>query len=409
MPRLENKNRKILVVDDESEIREGYKSALSPAPSAKLLSSRAAPTPVNDTNPIEGTPFEILEAENGEQALEIFKREFEAGKPFTCAIVDVRMPGKLDGLQFIREAWKIDPNARMVVATAYQDRSVNEIDRLFGEEFQDHWDYLSKPFTAGEIIQKARQMVSAWSRNMREKDYIRQIESQQSALITQERLAAVGRLARSIGHEFGNVLQPLMTKLEIAKEKCEGSPELVPLMDEMIEAVVLGSNICQDLLTFSRESQSTGSTDKLPKIVAGQVVEKAFRLLRHELKKKDIKVTLNIPTDVSIRAHEARIVQVLINLCTNAIFSMKDGGSLQIIGKVDSGRLLLNITDTGSGINKEDLPKLFQPLFSTKGSAGNGLGLSVSKKIVEDYQGKINIQSEVGRGTTVSLEFPVAT
>ena len=402
-----NENRRILVVDDEPEIREGYKSALSPEKGKTLLSSRSAPNP-NEPPAFAGPDFEVFEAESGEQALEIFKSQTHLGLPFACAIVDVRMPGKMDGLQFIREAWKISPQTRMVVATAYQDRSVNEIDRLFGEEFQDHWDYLSKPFTAGEIIQKARQMVSTWNRNKREYEYLKQIESQQSTLVAQERLAAVGRLARSIGHEFGNVLQPLMTKLEIAKEKTQGQPELFSMMDEMLEAVVLGSKICQDLLTFSRETQNPENEKTLPKVSAASVVDKSLRLLRHELKKKDIQVTQQMP-DVFIRAHEARLVQVVINLCTNSIHAMKDGGTLTVKGQAEGGTLRFQITDTGTGIKKQDLRHVFEPLFSTKGAQGNGLGLSVSKKIIEDYHGKIAVNSTEGKGTVVTIEFPIAT
>ena len=397
--------KRILIVDDEPEIREGYKAALAPQPLPKLSSSRIAAAPATPAQS-EGPTFNVTEAENGEQALEIFKRAHAEGRPFACAIVDVRMPGKLDGLQFIREAWKVDPDTRMVVATAYQDRSVNEIDRFFGEEFQDHWDYLSKPFTAGEIIQKARQLTSSWARQLREREYLRQIEAQQATLVTQERLAAVGRLARSVGHEFGNVLQPLITKLELAHEAAT-SPEQKESLGEMLEAAVLGANICQDLLTFSREAHgSQGTEAPAAALPFSQVVEKSLRLLRHELKKKDIQVTQEVG-EGNVRGNESRLVQVVVNLCTNSIHAMKAGGQLALRGGQKGDQFHLEITDNGTGIKPEDLAHIFEPLFSTKGAQGNGLGLSVVKQIVESFGGQISITSNPGQGTQAHLDFPI--
>lgn len=403
---IPQENRRLLVVDDEPEIRRGYRNALNPQAPPVLSSSRVGPGTDSGTPPVPTAPrFEIIEAESGDQAKEILLSELAAGRRFAGAIVDVRMPGKLDGLQFIREAWKSDPGLLVVVATAYQDRSVDEIDRIFSIQFQDQWDYLNKPFTAGEIIQKARQVVSSWNRRERERSYLIRIQEQQQALIAQERLAAIGRLARSVGHEFGNVLQPMLTKLEILQSKVETALE--PMVGELIESAELGSHICQDLLTFARENPDSSAP---PQITLKATIDRALRILSHNLKKKDIHIQVAVPEELTVRCHEPRLAQVVINLIANSIDALPEGGEIKIEAGADHGgdvqKSWLSVTDNGCGVDPQVRDLVFQPLFTTKGARGNGLGLSVCKQIIENYGGKIQLEGATPRGTRVSFTLP---
>ncbi len=401
-------NNRILIVEDEPNIREGYRSILTPTQIPELSSSRIS-SPALSPNPVQHSPstlsFEIVEAESGENALKTLLTDLQEGRRFAGAIVDVRMPGKLDGLQFIQEAWKNDPDLIVVVATAYQDRSVDEIHRLFTESFQDQWDYLNKPFTAGEITQKARNLVSTWNRRYREKEYLRQIKEQQQALIGQEKLAAVGRLARSVGHEFGNILQPLISTLELTKEQVKLGElnSIESFVDEMLEIASLGANICQDLLTFSDENLNPKT--QLNKVLIEPIIETSTRLLRHEIKKHDIHITTLIEKNLQGLIDESRLIQILVNLLKNALDALPDGGIIEIRGYSTPQNAVLEIKDYGCGISDTDLPKLFQPLFSTKGNCGNGIGLIACKQIMEEHGGEILIQSKLGIGTTVMLKF----
>src|SRR4051794_28792555 len=103
---LPNENRRILIVDDEPEIRLAYKRFLNPDKVERLASSRVASNNEEVTLEIESPNFTVVEAENGDQALDLFLAEHNAGRRFAAAIVDVRMPGSLDGLQFVQEAWR---------------------------------------------------------------------------------------------------------------------------------------------------------------------------------------------------------------------------------------------------------------------------------------------------------------
>lgn len=386
-------NKKILIVDDEPEIREGYRRYLKPERLAPILSSRGKPSDVSaePAGLLYDDFFELTWATTGDEALALVRSEREKGNRFVGAFVDVRMPGKIDGLQFIQKAWELDPDLLMVVVTAYQDRSVDEIMRLFGQGFQDQWDYLNKPFTGGEIVQKARSLVSLWNRRERERSYLKTIRDQQERLVAQEQIAAVGRLAHSVGHDLGNVLQQILTKLE-----CEEPHRNA----ELIEAVELGANICQDLLTFARRSRDVVAPSQV-KLAAP--IEKALRLLRHEFAKKDITVDAKLDAKASVLAHESRLVQVFVNVLTNAVYALKTGGKIEVRCTADAP--VVEIRDNGPGIAPEVLARIFEPLFTTKGESGSGLGLPVCRNIVESYGGKISVQSKVGEGTAVRIEF----
>lgn len=405
--KLPEVNRRILIVDDEAEIRKGYKMFLNPEPTPQILSSRVTKKAKADVLPVVEN-FEIAEAESGEAALKVLKSDLQNERRFAGAIVDVKMPGRFDGLEFIQEAWKLDPDLLVVVATAHHDRTVDEISEMFGKEFQDQWDYLNKPFTSGEIRQKARQLVSAWNRRQREKQYIQRIEQQQTMLRMHEQLATIGRLARSVGHEFGNILQQVITKVDLLKmqNRKKQIDGVDTLAEEIADAVLLGSNICQDLLTVA--SQQVDRVERYKKEPAhiDAVIDRSLRLMRHEIKKKDIRTKLELDPKIKLPCDSSRLVQVLLNLIANAVYAMKDGGSLYFKSYRDSKQLCLSVQDTGEGILEENMAHLFEPLFTTKGKYGNGLGLYVCKSIVEGFGGNIQITSISKQGTTVFISFP---
>lgn len=233
-----------------------------------------------------------------------------------------------------------------------------------------------------------------------------EIKVQQEALVNQEKLVVAGRLARNIGHEFGNILQPLLVKLELLQEvvRDEGNDSQANKIQEMIEIATMGAGICKGLLTLSKETSETivHSPFKL-----ADSVQKAMRLLSHELKKKDIHTELSVDPDISVMGSESQIIQVIVNMSVNALHAMNDGGRLIFNTIQHNDCVELEITDNGSGISPENLQKIFEPLFSTKGVKGNGLGLSISKAILEAHHGSVKVRSTAGAGTTMTLVFPV--
>ena len=387
-------NNRILVVDDEPSILQAYADLLAPKPAeAPRRSSRGSVTPP-PLPPAASAPSgcEILTAKSGEEAIALFKAELEAGRRIACGFFDVKMDGGIDGLQTIREIWKLDREMHCTVVTAYHDRSIDDIDHLFGPEFKDQWDYLNKPFTLAEITQKSRQMLAAWNR-------MRSLETAHAQLLKSERLAAIGQVARGINHEFGNLLQAIMGKADLALQ--DPNPEkMSERLTQIIRAADRASLILRNLSSFSKGSSTRAPVDMT------KVIRETLTLVSHDLKNNTIAVSDQCSPCTPVHGSSAELEQVILNLVINATHAMGGGGTLEIGCKDADSCVQVWVKDTGTGIPSEALPRIFEFAFTTKGDKGSGLGLSISKDIVEKHQGSISVETELGKGTIFLLQFP---
>jgi len=397
-------NRTLLVLDDEPEAIKGYQVFLGAnvrASSASTVASSrvqagAAPIPSSTSS---GETYEVLCASTGEEAVQIIRDRLKEGRPVAGGFFDVKLGPGMDGIATVAEAKKLDPDIRCAIVTAYQDRSVDDLHRIFGEDFRDHWDYLNKPFSKGEIVQKARQMIGAWNR-------AKQIEELHRQLIGSERLAAVGQVARGIGHEFGNILLRIMGKADLALAETD-----LTKVREHLQVVLKASEragvIVRNLQSFSKPSAKK-STCRLT-----DPLEESLSLVRHELTKASVTVesTFDAGTLPTVTIDRGMFAQVFLNLMINAMHAMSPkGGTLTLRASPESraGRAgcKVEIADSGTGISPEVLPRIFEPAFSTKGDQGSGLGLSVSKEIVDAHGGELTAHSQPGKGATFSVWVP---
>lgn len=232
-----------------------------------------------------------------------------------------------------------------------------------------------------------------------------ELKVQQEKLVSQEKLVVAGRLASDIGHEFGNILQPLVSKLDLLHEELKEAQmnREVARVEEMLECANIGAELCKGLLTLSRENADP--LQRTPFLLA-EATGKCLRLLTHEFKKKDIKTSVDIPEDMKILGSESQIMQVIINLVINSVHAVPTGGKIEIWGQKHDKRVHLEVIDNGEGIAPSNLMKIFEPLFSTKGPHGNGVGLSISKAIIESHDGSIRVESQVGVGTRMIIDLP---
>jgi PAS domain S-box-containing protein len=263
---------------------------------------------------------------------------------------------------------------------------------------------------------RAEQELKAYSEHLEEMvaERTRELRAAQEQLVRQERLATLGQLAGSIGHELRNPLGVISNAIYFLKmSQPEASDKVREYLDIMEKETHTSDKIVTDLLDFTRAKFA----DREPVSV--------FELVDQTLKRypapPSVQVTLEIPEDLpKIYTDLQHIAQILGNLLTNAFQSMTlphpkerasstslpRGEKLTISAVVQGDLVNIAVQDTGPGIPPENMDKLFQPLFTTK-SKGIGLGLAVSKKLAEANGGKIEVESVVGQGSTFMVFLPV--
>jgi hypothetical protein len=279
----------------------------------------------------------------------------------------------------------------------------------------------------------------------------RKLKEAQEELLRSEKLASIGRFAAGVAHEVGNPLGAILgytSILEVGGISEEEGRDYLKRIEKEIERI---NRIVRELLDFARPSKQ-----EIKDVEVNHVIENALSLISYQKSFRNIQTELKLyPRLPCIRGNETQLSQVFINVILNAVDAMAQGGSLRIetetfvvehllmepihrlhprrrrgdpaesdyfhlrkpdplsamLTKFSKGDVLvkIQISDTGTGIGKEDLKRIFDPFFTTKDpDKGTGLGLSVSLRIVESMGGEIKVESELGKGTKFEIYFPVA-
>ena len=257
---------------------------------------------------------------------------------------------------------------------------------------------------AKEFNQMATKLKESYS-NLEQK-----VEERTAQLLRAERLAAVGELAAEVAHEINNPLGGLRNFASMLENEPENTQQTKKYAALILEGLKRVEIIVKRLLTFSRPYSLQMSDKNINSIINNSIKFIEYRIEPcHITIKKDLNETIPyVYIDVD------NISQVLINIMVNALESMPDGGTLTI--KTDTCKehnncVTVYIADTGCGIREELKDKIFEPFFTTKnkeGEKGLGMGLAISKRIIEDHHGKINLESEFGKGTTFGICLPVS-
>lgn len=251
-----------------------------------------------------------------------------------------------------------------------------------------------------------------YEKKIREKDkLVKEVESQ---LIQTEKMASVGTLAAGIAHEINNPLSFLISNLDalsnyvqsLSKESSLDAglrktllEDFQPMATESLEGALRIKKIVSDLRTFSRRSET-----KKVLLDINQILESTLSIVWNEIKYK-ITVVKDYQSKSSILADPTQLSQVFLNIVLNASQAIAEKGTITLATSEDEKNICVKITDTGSGIPKEVLRKIFDPFFSTK-KGGAGLGLSVSYNIIKQHTGELRVESAAGRGTTFTISLP---
>lgn len=231
----------------------------------------------------------------------------------------------------------------------------------------------------------------------------KQLERQ---LLRWERLASVGSMSAKVAHEIKNPLSALSLNLELLADEIESytgadtaeARQLMQSMSSELERLLL---LTEEYLQFARLpkqiTESVGIRDLLHRLVP---------LLGAELHRRGIELDLRVPVNLpQIEADKNQLMQVFLNLIRNAEEAMPAGGKISITGALKDGIIEVQVSDTGVGIEKENLSKIFDPFYTTK-DTGTGLGLSFIHQVMRELKGRVTVASEKTKGTTFTLMFP---
>jgi two-component system, NtrC family, sensor kinase len=226
-------------------------------------------------------------------------------------------------------------------------------------------------------------------------------------------LTSLGRLVASVCHEINNPISSIVTfnKLILSHIRDgtlppEGMAAFEKYLDLSVREALRCGDIVKTLLTFARQKKiEPGNIDM------NDMVNTIILLTGHQLQMAGVEVSIELPASpFTAWGDHALMQQCLMNLIFNAMESMPQGGEITIAGGriADQRKVWMAISDTGHGIDPEDLPRIFEPFYSTKGDGkGVGLGLSMVYGIIREHNGTIEVQSEAGQGTTFKMVLPV--
>lgn len=235
----------------------------------------------------------------------------------------------------------------------------------------------------------------------------RRLRESQSQLVQAGKLAAVGQLAGGVAHEVNNPLQIILSRVQLLTMRHRDVPRLqddLRLIESNVKRI---SRIIRSLLDFAR--YNSGEMEWSHVDVA-HLARQTCTLIQHQLDRAGIALTLDAPADLpKVYGNAGEIEQVFLNLLLNAQHATPSGGRIEIRIRADGKRVVASVSDTGTGIPKDVLPKIFEPFFTTRSAeGGTGLGLSIIYGILQKHRGRIEVESQVGVGTTFTIHLPIS-
>jgi len=232
-----------------------------------------------------------------------------------------------------------------------------------------------------------------------------ELHSAHQMLIRAEKLASIGHLAASIAHEINNPLQPIRINLEDMLEDIQNNTAIdIKAVKSTQESVDRIRRIVSQLLEFAGNRNTT--ENELALLDIGHIIEGVVSLNHKFFEKENMRIITDVTLALPIIGNKDQLEQVFMNLILNAKAAMQTGGELQIRAIIEGEEIVTEFIDTGSGIPKDQINRIFDPFFSTKPN-GTGLGLFVSYGIIQAHHGTIEVNSKINHGTTFTIRLPI--
>ncbi|QSQ18460.1 ATP-binding protein [Myxococcus landrumensis] len=233
------------------------------------------------------------------------------------------------------------------------------------------------------------------------------VKELEKRIIHAEKLASIGQLAASVVHEINNPMTAVATYADALLQRSRTTPGANPADQDKLRKILESSHrilrFTRDLVSYARPAQ-----DKPERVQLNAVVDMAVGFCEHVVSQARVSVHREYVELPLLSAVRANLVQVFVNLITNACHAMPPGGSVYLSTRREGEEAVVSVRDTGSGIDPKNLQRIFEPFFTTKPEGkGTGLGLSICQGIVENHGGRLIVASTVGEGTTFSVRLPL--
>lgn len=349
---------------------------------------------------------EIEGAERAVEAIELINELYRNGDNVEMVIADQVMPG-MKGDQLLERIHKQYPDVITVMLTGQGglDSAIYAINNAGLSK------YLVKPWNSGDLKLTIRDLLEK-SRLEKEnkrlflelKEAYQHLKEAQEQLIHSEKLAVVGKLTAGIAHEIRNQLT-ILGYAEVIKMAVPENERVGQYVQNILGARDRILSIVEEIRQFAR-NQAQSYTKETHSLT--DVVDMALNIISYDKEAKKRKIVKEFQASPILKLNRDKIIQVLINLSRNAVQATEEEGEVTVLVTTQNHQYArVQITDNGCGITPENLDKIWQPFFTTKGELGTGLGLDICKRIIEGHDGRIFCESEVGVGTTFTIELPL--
>ena len=371
----------VLVIDDEMGPRESLRMLLKPI-------------------------YQVHTADSVEIGLKLLSEK----KP-DAIVMDIRMPG-MTGIEGLRRIRQIDPHLSVIMLTGFGAlETAKEALRLGAN------DYISKPFDAREMREVISRNVERTRLHRTSESAAGEIKELNNRLLQElaqkERLASLGQASAEFVHDIGNPLTIVWGYVQLLAKKLEESeptddPNAVSSNKEL-EIIEQNVRLCRDLLTMW---QSYGSVEATPhKLISiSDIVREVVAGVGAMAKETPVELKCDVTEDpCSLMGDAVQITRAIQNVIINAIQASGDRkGTVEVSCIRKDFYVDVRIADTGQGISPEQIARIFDPYFTTKqGKSGTGLGLFITRKVVDDHNGSIKVDSTLGIGTTITIRLPL--
>jgi two-component system NtrC family sensor kinase len=300
----------------------------------------------------------------------------------------------------------IKPLQEMVIATKMI--AGGDLSHKIATRSRDEVGILSESFNLMvDDLQRAHDELTESGRILEEKveERTQELREIQDHLIQSEKLASLGKLSAGIAHEINNPLGGILMYSHLLLEELGAESPSSENLKKIIRETTRCKNIVRGLLEFARPREP-----EMSQVRVNEILQYTLAIMEKQALFQNIKINKSLsPSLPTALADAAQLQQVFMNIILNAAEAMNGRGTLFLRTELDEEKntIEVEITDTGSGIAKENLARLFEPFFSTKPvGEGTGLGLAISYGIIKRHEGDIKIKSEVGRGTTLIVTLP---